>query len=168
EVEYRRLTGKTGPGAGRPSKLYRRAGREFAVSLPPRQYDLVGDILATAVTRAGEGNELDRALHDSARSKGVTFGAENRRDDASLADLADLADVLTEQGYEPHVGDEVVLSNCPFDDLAQQHTALVCGLNQTYIQGVADGLGCQKAQACLEPGEDRCCVTIRGGDQACT
>ena len=28
EVEFRRLTGRTGPGAGRPSKLYRRAARE--------------------------------------------------------------------------------------------------------------------------------------------
>ena len=27
DVEYRRLTGKTGPGAGRPAKLYRRATR---------------------------------------------------------------------------------------------------------------------------------------------
>ncbi len=36
EVEYRRLTGRQGPGAGRPSKLYRRADRQFAVSLPPR------------------------------------------------------------------------------------------------------------------------------------
>ncbi|HYF71540.1 MAG TPA: helix-turn-helix domain-containing protein, partial [Nocardioides sp.] len=28
EVEYRRLSGRTGPGAGRPAKLYRRAARE--------------------------------------------------------------------------------------------------------------------------------------------
>ena len=28
EVQYRRLTGRTGPGAGRPSKLYRRAQRQ--------------------------------------------------------------------------------------------------------------------------------------------
>ena len=41
-VEYRRLGGRTGPGAGRPSKLYRRAEREWSVSLPPRRYDLVG------------------------------------------------------------------------------------------------------------------------------
>lgn len=52
EVEFRRLTGRSGPGAGRPSKLYRRSRQEFAVSLPPRRYDLVGDILAAAVGRA--------------------------------------------------------------------------------------------------------------------
>jgi len=61
EVEFRRLTGRTGPGAGRPSKLYRRAERAFAVSLPPRRYDLVGDILAEAVSRAGDGASLASA-----------------------------------------------------------------------------------------------------------
>ena len=34
DVEFRRLTGRTGPGAGRPSKLYRRSTRELSVSLP--------------------------------------------------------------------------------------------------------------------------------------
>jgi DNA-binding transcriptional ArsR family regulator len=52
ETEFRRLTGRRGPGAGRPSKLYLRADREVAVSLPARRYDLAGDILAAAITRA--------------------------------------------------------------------------------------------------------------------
>ena len=34
EAEYRRLGGRTGPGAGRPAKLYRRSSREIAISLP--------------------------------------------------------------------------------------------------------------------------------------
>ena len=37
EAEFRRLSGKTGPGAGRPAKLYRRSAREWSVSLPPRR-----------------------------------------------------------------------------------------------------------------------------------
>src|ERR687886_812552 len=49
EVTYRRLTGRTGPGAGRPAKLYTRASAEYAVSLPPRQYDLAAELLAEAV-----------------------------------------------------------------------------------------------------------------------
>src|SRR5215207_9909862 len=40
DVEYRRLTGRTGPGAGRPSKLYRRGSREVGVSLPERHYEV--------------------------------------------------------------------------------------------------------------------------------
>src|SRR5690348_3493089 len=42
DVEYRRPPGRTGPGAGRPSKLYRAAVREVSFSLPPREYELAG------------------------------------------------------------------------------------------------------------------------------
>jgi len=52
DVEFRRLTGRTGPGAGRPSKLYHRSAREVSVSLPERRYDVVGRILAGGVVRA--------------------------------------------------------------------------------------------------------------------
>src|SRR5688500_4690982 len=54
-TEFRRLTGRTGPGAGRPAKLYLRADREVAVSLPHRRYDLAGHVLAGAVERSLEG-----------------------------------------------------------------------------------------------------------------
>ncbi|PWN01226.1 transcriptional regulator [Nocardioides silvaticus] len=160
EVEYRRLTGRTGPGAGRPSKLYRRAAREFAVSLPPRRYDLVGDILAAAVTQAGEGVPLDEALAGSARSEGLSL-AQEAAGAVRPGTLSVLAEVLRSQGFEPQIGDEVVeLANCPFDALAQKHTDLVCGLNQAFVQGVADGLE-SEVTACLEPEPGRCCVKAR-------
>ena len=47
ETEFRRLSGRDGPGAGRPAKLYRRAAREVSVSLPERRYDLAGEVLCT-------------------------------------------------------------------------------------------------------------------------
>ena len=66
ETEYRRLTGRTGPGAGRPAKLYRRAERELTVSLPERRYDLAGEILAEGVerslSRAGTVDDRGHAL----------------------------------------------------------------------------------------------------------
>jgi predicted ArsR family transcriptional regulator len=69
---------------------------------------------------------------------------------------------LESQGYEPHLDDDVVvLSNCPFDALAQKHTALVCGLNRDFVQGVAEGLGCAQVEACLEPEPQHCCVKAR-------
>src|SRR5689334_22442849 len=46
DVEYRRTSGRSGPGAGRPAKLYRRSEREVELSVPPRRYDLVGEVLA--------------------------------------------------------------------------------------------------------------------------
>ena len=51
DVHYERRTGRTGPGAGRPAKLYRRAECAVAVSLPERHYDLAGDLLAAAMAR---------------------------------------------------------------------------------------------------------------------
>jgi len=163
DVEFRRLTGRSGPGAGRPSKLYRRADREFAVSLPERRYDLVGDILAAAVARAADGASLEKALSECAREEGLGVGGSAAdRDDPGC--LASLAEVLAAQGYEPRLEHgAVVLANCPFDSLARKHTSLVCGLNESFVQGVADGLGCP-ATACLEPSPERCCVTARPAD----
>ena len=162
EVEYRRLTGRSGPGAGRPSKLYRRADREFSVSLPPRRYDLVGDILAAAITRSAAGESLDRALAGSARDEGVQVGGSVSGAEAEPS-LSAVAQVLAGQGFEPQVADDVVtLRNCPFDSLAQKHTALVCGVNQEFVQGVVDGLGRSDVVARLEPDPGICCVKLRG------
>lgn len=52
DVNYQRLSGRQGPGAGRPAKLYRRARRDFEVSLPPRDYELAGRLLAEAADRS--------------------------------------------------------------------------------------------------------------------
>jgi predicted ArsR family transcriptional regulator len=161
EVEFRRLSGRTGPGAGRPSKLYRRAPRQFAMSLPPRRYDLVGDILARAVTRAEAGVPLTDAVREAAREEGRSAG--RAAEGLDIADpLVAMTEVLGSQGYEPHlVGDAVVLTNCPFDTLAQKHTALVCRLNRDFVQGVAEGIDCDQVTACLEPEQDHCCVKAR-------
>ncbi|MDQ3896467.1 MAG: transcriptional regulator, partial [Actinomycetota bacterium] len=54
EATFRRLSGRTGPGAGRPAKLYRRSSSEHAVTLPPRHYVLAAELLAEAVEEADE------------------------------------------------------------------------------------------------------------------
>ena len=161
EVEYRRLSGRTGPGAGRPSKLYRRAGREVSVSLPERHYDLVGDVLAAAIeesTRAGV--PVQRAVVTVAGERGRAMGevAAPRAE----GELDRTAEVLAEQGYEPHRRDDTLcLSNCPFDRLARDHVELVCGMNLGLVGGVLDGLGCDSLDAVLEPEEGLCCVKVR-------
>ena len=68
DVVYRRRSGRTGPGAGRPAKFYlRAAGREFGVSLPPRAYDLAAEILAEGVERRPE---LAEDVLAAARARG--------------------------------------------------------------------------------------------------
>src|SRR4051795_980144 len=108
ETEYRRLSGRRGPGAGRPAKLYRRAARQFAVTLPERHYDLAGRILAGAVdTAAGSGRPVRTAVDDAAAAEGRRL--------AAASGSAPLDDVLTGLGYEPRTAeDAVVLANCPF------------------------------------------------------
>ena len=169
DTEYRRLSGRRGPGAGRPTKLYRRSGRQVAVTLPPRHYDLAGQILAAAVEDAArDGVPVLQAVQRAAADAGHRLGAAQRpRDDGSAAAsgdaaaLDDIAAVLDAHGYEPRVqGDQVVLANCPFHALARAHTALVCDMNLYLITALLDELGRRDVVAGLDPAPQRCCVTL--------
>src|SRR5215470_7176396 len=122
DVGFARLSGRTGPGAGRTAKLYSRARRQIDVSLPPRRYAVAGDILACAVEDAQRrsvpvGEAVTRAAEQAGRE--VAAGS------------ADLAGVLASLGYEPRAAatGETQLANCPFHELAVRHTELVCTLN---------------------------------------
>jgi predicted ArsR family transcriptional regulator len=162
-VDHRRLTGRTGPGAGRPAKVYRRSGTEVAVSLPGRGYDLVGAVFAAAVERSLGGEELPVALAEEARGAGRRDGAayDGQSHEAERGELGRVAEVLAGRGFEPaSVGHGLELRNCPFDALAREHTALVCGVNRDYVGGVLEGLACARASARLDPGPDRCCVRV--------
>jgi predicted ArsR family transcriptional regulator len=168
DTEYRRLSGRRGPGAGRPTKLYRRSSRQVAITLPPRHYDLAGQILARAVEDAArDGAPVLQAVQRAAMDAGHRLGAALRpRDDGSAAAsgaaaLEDVAAVLAAYGYEPRVqGDRVVLANCPFHALAREHTALVCGMNLHLITALLDELGRRDVLAGLDPAPQRCCVTL--------
>jgi predicted ArsR family transcriptional regulator len=164
EVEYRRLTGRTGPGAGRPSKLYRRTSRHVSVSLPDRRYDLAGEVLAAAVERSTrEGTPIDEAVQQVAHATGSRLGSEPSapRRPRRAESTARLVGVLSNHGYEPRlVDDDVCLTNCPFDRLAAEHTDLVCGMNLALVGGVIDGLSIETMSARLEPQPGFCCVKI--------
>jgi predicted ArsR family transcriptional regulator len=158
DVEYRRLTGRTGPGSGRPAKLYRRSARELSVSLPARQYDLLSRILAEAVATATvSGEPVAQVAAAVARAEGSRFGSAHPS--RARSDLGRLADALSAGGYEPRVVEETLeLRNCPFHHVAQEQTALVCGLNLEYVAGVCDGLDCHDVETVLDPAPERCCV----------
>lgn len=158
DISYARLTGRSGPGAGRPAKLYRRSEIEVAVSLPRRSYDLVGGVLAAAVERTLLGDDAEAALHDAARARGRALGSSY---DGTGDDLERASGALAEEGFEPRrEGVEVSLSNCPFDALAVAHTELVCGVNLDFVSGMLVGLGCSSARARLEPAAGHCCVRV--------
>lgn len=169
DVDYQRLSGRRGPGAGRPAKLYRRARREVEVSLPPRDYELAGRLLAEAADRSrAEGTDITSALEVTAGEEGRRLAEEARsrlhgpgaRRVASRRQA--VLEVLEDHGFEPRVADDgtIVLRNCPFHRLAQQHTELICGMNHCLLESALDGVGTTGLEARLEPEEGFCCVKL--------
>jgi predicted ArsR family transcriptional regulator len=163
EVHFQRLSGRTGPGAGRPAKLYRRSACAVTVSLPERRYDLAGDLLATALDAAEASGEAPRrVLERSARKRGAELGEAARAADDGAPARDVVLQVLEAQGFEPRIEDDaVVLANCPFHTLAQVHTDLVCGMNLSLLAGVLEGVPAEVLVADLHPEAGRCCVRLR-------
>lgn len=165
DVEFRRPAGRAGPGAGRPTKLYRRSARELSVSIPERRYDLAGHIMANAICASQAGSaSLDDALRDSALGLGRSIGAEARRQAGVNPDrralLAAVSALLDDYGYEVRLGECITLANCPFHALAKDYTQLVCGMNLDLLRGVLESLGADEIEARLNPSPGRCCVTV--------
>lgn len=168
EIRFQRLGGRSGPGAGRPSKLYRRERDEVAASVPDRQYDLAGSLLAAAIAEsAATGVPVAECVHSAARAAGREIGQSGRDGDdrvpAAGERLAAIVSVLAPHGYEPvsASNDEIALANCPFHRLAQEQRELVCGMNLDFVDGVLEGAGLgDEFVARLEPAPGYCCVRI--------
>jgi predicted ArsR family transcriptional regulator len=152
EVRFARVSGRTGPGAGRTAKLYERARRPIAVSLPPRRYEIAAEVLAGALEAA------QRAAAPVSEAVARAAGQAGRQ---IAAGGADLAEVLTRSGYEPKRGPDgrIHLANCPYHDLLARHADLVCAMNMHLLRGLIAELGIG-AEARLDPADGRCCVTI--------
>jgi predicted ArsR family transcriptional regulator len=161
-VEFARPPGRRGPGAGRPAKLYRRSSRELAVSLPPRDYELVGRLLARAFTDAERGGvSVGDALGHAARDTGRALGREAQRHAGSSSPMAAATAVLSNCGYEPRrENGGISLVNCPFHALSRDYTDLVCGMNLQLMNGLLDVLELPGVEARLEPTPGRCCVRL--------
>jgi predicted ArsR family transcriptional regulator len=166
EVEYHRPTGRTGPGAGRPTKFYRRAARDIAVSLPERRYDLAGRLMAEAIMNS---TASEKPVSDTLRAAAHSVGQKMGRQAAELAGpragstalVKAVCGVLDDNGYEPRNHPTcITLNNCPFHRLAADYTELVCGMNLNLITGLVNSLDSTTLRPRLDPADDRCCVTI--------
>ena len=158
-ASYQRPPGRRGPGAGRPAKVYVRSDREFAVTVPPREYELAARLLVQAV-EADPSNRSRTVLAEAARGLGTELGSAFERD----AGERDVKGVLTQQGYEPCDGADGVirLRNCPFHQLTEQHREVVCGMNLALVEGLVEGLGADGLRPVLDPQPGHCCVAIGG------
>ncbi len=164
EATFRRLTGRSGPGAGRPAKLYRRSSAEHAVSLPPRHYDVAAELLAEAVEQAGD-DHARQSLSRVARRFGERIGAEIRGGLAPRASrdrrIAALAEALDRRGYETRRSTfELRLNNCPFHALTDRHRDLVCSMNLSIMEGVLAGMETPDMEARSDPRPGECCVAL--------
>ncbi|WP_175407591.1 metalloregulator ArsR/SmtB family transcription factor [Streptomyces sp. TRM64462] len=166
ESGSRRLTGRSGPGAGRPAKVYTRARAERAVSLPARDYRTAAELLAEAAEEAG----LDAGLCAAARRRGEVM----RGSAAPCGDLEEAMEMLAARGYEPHLegadgaqdtegataaaAGVVRMHNCPFHAVAERFPPLVCGMNLALLEGLLGTDGPLRARMDARPG--KCCVVV--------
>ncbi|MET9539206.1 helix-turn-helix domain-containing protein [Streptomyces sp. NPDC006553] len=172
ESGSRRLTGRSGPGAGRPAKVYTRARAERSVSLPARDYRTAAELLAEAAEQAG----LDAGLFAAARRR----GEELRGPAAPCGDLEEAMKTLAARGYEPHLeaaghaedtghaedaeaprdtaATTLRMRNCPFHAVAERFPPLVCGMNLALLEGLLGTDGSVRARMDARPGE--CCVVV--------
>jgi predicted ArsR family transcriptional regulator len=162
-ADYRRLSGRSGPGAGRPAKLYRRSRRQVEVSLPRRDHQLLAGLLAAAMAQAGP----DSSAAGPAREFGRSLGSRGRRRLRSRIVAAPrLADciqaVLETIGFEPYraISGELRARNCPFGPLSKRFTPVVCGVGQALVGGVIEGVGADHLGVTREERPDRCCVVV--------
>ncbi len=185
-ASFRRLTKRSGPGAGRPAKVYRRSEADHQVSLPPRSYETAAELLAEVVEDAG----ADAALHAAARRSGRARGASLRRNAIAATTgepvtarqgeppgagergrpgaaegegegTVDLVTLLARHGFEPYRdGDVVRLHNCPFHQLARQFPPLICGMNLAMLEGLVEGAGLDGVTVHMDPAPGRCCVAL--------
>ena len=165
EARYRRPSGVGGPGAGRPTKYYRRSPLQVDVSLPERRYDLMGGFLAGAIAQGGR--KAARPARSAAHDFGSGLGELARsRSGAGASDerlLRQAMAVLAEHGFEPvrTARSTIILRNCPFHLLATSFTDTVCDVNLALHEGLAAGLGLDSLQPVREQSTDRCCVVYR-------
>ena len=166
--EFKRLSGRTGPGAGRPAKLYRRVRKEVNVTLPRRRYDLAGHVLADTLGRIQNGTPLAQAIADAADNAAQIVIDSWPPTESS--DLERMTGVLARLGYEPRPenstadstgGEHVRLSNCPFQQLSDDHTDVICPINRQFVDAVGRHLGCVDVHP--EPADrgTGCCVGLR-------
>jgi predicted ArsR family transcriptional regulator len=162
EVEFKRLSDRRGPGAGRPAKLYKRSSREIKVSLPHREYELAARVFAEALSAP----KSSAPVRDAARSLGkeiadtVRERAGRQKGAKNLTRTAE--EVLESYGFEPFHDEDgnIRLRNCPFHQLSRQYTNLVCGMNLDIMESMLEELGLERLEARLEPQPGMCCVAF--------
>jgi predicted ArsR family transcriptional regulator len=169
-ASHQRLTGRTGPGAGRPAKIYARSSEEINVSLPMRRYDFVAETLAEGLEVLADqvgAPEVAAAVDKPAREHGREAGKEVSLAAGSRAGAKrranELVKLLEDSGFEPATsadGASIRLGNCPYRTVAETHRDLTCGMNLAWAEGVLEAAGETGLSPQLDFQPGRCCVVF--------
>ncbi|UUL77726.1 transcriptional regulator [Pseudarthrobacter sp. Fe7] len=154
-VEFHKPAGRAGPGSGRPAKMYRPVGNEVGASVPDRNYDLAGELMAAAIEATqAEGGPVGESLRAVAFRKGRELAEASTGWEEFLADA----------GYQPEPDGEggYLLPNCPFHRLSRAHAAVVCDMNGAFLRGAAAGCGSPEDRVAPAAGPGHCCARITG------
>jgi len=142
EVEYRRLSGRAGPGAGRPAKVYSVSSKCFSVLIPQTRYALAASMMASALSDGGARADGAESLQDVATTVGGGIGDEIRQETQGKGARQEaVLRKLKQLGYEPRVekSGEWTMRNCIFSELSASHRELVCGMNVAFVAGIVGG-----------------------------
>lgn len=124
---------------GRPRILYRLG--DGAEPVGRDEYRLLATILAELV--AGEPARCE----DAGRRWGHALASGRSREHAVDTVVA----LLDEQGFEPEAGESAIaMHHCPFHDLAESSTAVVCAVHRGLIDGALAELGSPLSVSALD------------------
>jgi predicted ArsR family transcriptional regulator len=171
ETSFARRTGRTGPGAGRPAKLYSAAPEAQALEFPPRRLPALVARLLDEVPADGRERVLRAAGEDFGRDLARAAGLRPRtRVEDGLERVCAAVRSLGFQAALDRIDGDTALINtptCPLRPLVTEHpeAALIdrgmwAGLVERGIRGVAaESVECE-THSCLD-GRESCAVVIR-------
>jgi len=152
---------------GRTPKVYEATDTDINIHIPPRQHELLADILLEAVLTEGNGEDARQAAARIAGQRGGEIGIRERHERrpgrlGRKRSLALAEGVLARLGFEPTRESSTCLRlrNCPFNPLAAKAPDLVCGLNEAFLTGLLAGFGTPSVRAVLAPRPGECCVQL--------
>lgn len=152
-VEFRKLGEASGPGSGRPSKLYSPVAEEIEASVPHREYTLAAQIMAQAIDRATqEQRPVNELLVEVSRESGQALAATKKPLDQMLA----------QGGYLPETDSagSIHLTDCPFHQLSSQFRETVCTMNRELLGAVVDASDAPYLACPVAPPAGHCCVRL--------
>ena len=157
------VTSHTGPRArrGRPRTVYTLG--EGAEARERENYRLLATILSGTMSRLDDGPA--RAV-EAGRAWG-RYLVRRPPPDVRLSDteaIQEVVDLLAEHGFRPEASNEEIrMHTCPFRELAETHSAIVCAAHQGLISGALTELGneleVERLDAFVEP--ELCIARLR-------